>query len=498
MGSLSDSMSKIFIKTPETSSSDSQVRALRMPNEKEIKQAHLNIKMGNRQLSEVLRKQHGMECHYCKSQGLNHIGHWVSTCPIIRDILKLEKAPLPMAANEPAICAVTGDRTASMVDTGSQVHLPYCNLVVNNVLYCKDVEGTLLSLGQFLDEGFGSHFAGKDMNITKTNGDIFCTATFANRGWVISPIPLLPAQSGLTAFNSKSSYEWHCRLGHVSDKIVKQFLKLYVPALDQKSWLPFFCEHCSIAKSTRRQLQASPWDVMGPLPTPDIHQNKYILTLRDHVRFLKDSVKFLQSDNAKEYSGQNFRISLTNLGTQQLFTSPYTPEQNGEAERLNRTLGYSARTMLRASGLPTSFWSYAYKCAAYIHNRIPNSRTGGKSPLEMWCGRKSQPFRIFPFGAKAVVHIPSEKRGKLDDRGRIFHLIGFQDDSRGYFFGDNGTQQVINSNFVKFLDFDFNNKDQNEKMSIPNLLNSVTLQLGQERTDEICNLQDNQIANLES
>ncbi|MBW0517292.1 hypothetical protein O181_057007 [Austropuccinia psidii MF-1] len=123
------------------------------------------------------------------------------------------------------------------------------------------------------------------------------------------------------------------------------------------------------------------------------------------------------------------------MGTQQLFTSPYTPEQNGEAEKLNRTLGDSERTMLRASGLPTTFCSYAYKGAAYIHNRSPNSRTGDQTPLGLWCRRQPQPFRIYPFGAKAVVHIPLEKCGKLDDRGRICHLIGFQDDSQGYFFG---------------------------------------------------------------
>ncbi|MBW0570081.1 hypothetical protein O181_109796 [Austropuccinia psidii MF-1] len=119
---LSNSMSKQFVKKQYTDI-NSQVRALRMPNEKEIKQAHLNIKLGNKQPSETLRKQHGLECHYCKSQDLPHVGHWVSTCPIIRDILKLEKAPPPMAVFEPAIRAVTGDRSGSMVDTGSQVYV---------------------------------------------------------------------------------------------------------------------------------------------------------------------------------------------------------------------------------------------------------------------------------------------------------------------------------------------------------------------------------------
>ncbi|MBW0593391.1 hypothetical protein O181_133106 [Austropuccinia psidii MF-1] len=122
MNQFSDSMSKMFIKTSEDNSSKSQVRALCIPNGKEIKQAQLNIKLGDCQPSETLQKLHGMECHYCKTQGLHYIGHWVSTFAIIRDILKLEKAPPPMAGNEPAICAVTGNRTASMVDTGSQVH----------------------------------------------------------------------------------------------------------------------------------------------------------------------------------------------------------------------------------------------------------------------------------------------------------------------------------------------------------------------------------------
>ncbi|MBW0536159.1 hypothetical protein O181_075874 [Austropuccinia psidii MF-1] len=123
MDQLSDSMSKMFIRTSNNNTSSSQVQALRMPNEKEVKHAHLYIKLGNKQPSKSLQQLHGMEYHYFKSQGLHHVGHWVSTCPIIWDILKLEKAPPPMAVDEPEIRAVTGDRTASMVDTGSQVQV---------------------------------------------------------------------------------------------------------------------------------------------------------------------------------------------------------------------------------------------------------------------------------------------------------------------------------------------------------------------------------------
>ncbi|MBW0470303.1 hypothetical protein O181_010018 [Austropuccinia psidii MF-1] len=271
--------------------------------------------------------------------------------------------------------------------------------------------------------------------------------------------------------------------------------------------------HDEAPQEQARDLMIS--DVLGPMPILDLHNNKYILTLRDHfLTFVfcfpiktRDEVptvltktfalihsvfgkyaEFLRSDNAKEYMGKNFKISLMGMGTQKLFTCPYTPEQNGEAERLNRTLEDSARTMLKALGLSKQFWSYGYKCAAYIDNRIPNSRTGAMTPLELWCGRRPQPKRIFPFGAKAIVHVPIEKRGKL------CQLIGFQNNSHGYFFWDDNSKKVINSNHVKFMDFSAN--EQSDKMKITTLLNKLELRLGQENTEVICDEQDNALNNL--
>ncbi|MBW0531818.1 hypothetical protein O181_071533 [Austropuccinia psidii MF-1] len=263
---------------------------------------------------------------------------------------------------------------------------------------------------------------------------------------------------------------------------------------------------------------------MGPISQVDIHGNKYLLTLRDHAstfvfcfplrsrdqvtkvltdtlkliqNVFKSSVKFIRSDNAKEYKENNFNVHLISMGTQHIFTSPYTPEQNGEAERLNRTLGDAARTMLRASGMPLTFWSYAYKVAAYIHNRIPNTKTGDKTPLELWCGRQPQAHRLHSFGAKAIVHIPAEKRGKLEDRGRVCKLVGFQDDSRGFFFWDKGNKAIINSNHVRFVNEGEGEQNHlTDKMKISNLVNKVSLNLGEENTEEICNNQDEQIYTL--
>jgi hypothetical protein len=98
--------------------------------------------------------------------------------------------------------------------------------------------------------------------------------------------------------------------------------------------------------------------------------------------------------------------------------TPYLPEQNGEAERVNRTLGDMARTMLHLSELPSYWWSYAYSNASHLHNRIPNSKTGDKTPLKLLFKVKPKPETLFPFGAKGILHVPKERCSlKLEERG---------------------------------------------------------------------------------
>ena len=53
-------------------------------------------------------------------------------------------------------------------------------------------------------------------------------------------------------------------------------------------------------------------------------------------------------------------------------TVPGTPEQNGVAERMNRTLNERARCMRIQSGLPKMFWADAINTAAYLINRGPS------------------------------------------------------------------------------------------------------------------------------
>ena len=80
-------------------------------------------------------------------------------------------------------------------------------------------------------------------------------------------------------------------------------------------------------------------------------------------------------------------------------TVPYSPQQNGTSERLNRTLLDKARSILQDSGLPKSLWGEASLAAAYLLNRSPTSALEEKkTPFEMWYGRKPEVDQLRVFG----------------------------------------------------------------------------------------------------
>ena len=85
----------------------------------------------------------------------------------------------------------------------------------------------------------------------------------------------------------------------------------------------------------------------------------------------KRKLKTFRSDNGGEYTSNKFETYLKNEGIRHEKTVPKTPEQNGVAERLNRTLVESARSMLLDAALSKHYWAEAISTAAYLRNRCP-------------------------------------------------------------------------------------------------------------------------------
>ena len=114
-------------------------------------------------------------------------------------------------------------------------------------------------------------------------------------------------------------------------------------------------------------------------------------------------------------------------------TTPYTPQQNGIAERNNRTLKNMVNSMLNSSGLPYYMWGKAFLIANTILNRIPHKKTS-KSPYELWKGKLPSYKKLKVWGCLAKVQVPLPKRTKLGLKTIDCVFIGYASNSSAYRF----------------------------------------------------------------
>ena len=103
--------------------------------------------------------------------------------------------------------------------------------------------------------------------------------------------------------------------------------------------------------------------------------------------FTGQRVRTLRTDNGGEFTSKCFQAHLKACGIRHELTIPKTPEQNGVAERLNRTLVETTRAMLLDAKLPHMFWAEAISTAAYLRNRSPTSAVEGTTPHQAWYGQ---------------------------------------------------------------------------------------------------------------
>jgi hypothetical protein len=109
----------------------------------------------------------------------------------------------------------------------------------------------------------------------------------------------------------------------------------------------------------------------------------------------------------------------------------YTPEQNGRVERLNRDIMEKARAMMFQCGAPTKLWAEAVSTANRVRNLIPHLNLA-KTPFELFTKRKPDISRLRVFGCTAHVHVPKEKRKKLDERSETGMFVGYSRTSKAW------------------------------------------------------------------
>lgn len=159
------------------------------------------------------------------------------------------------------------------------------------------------------------------------------------------------------------------------------------------------------------------------------------IKLMEFIEFVKTKFerkpKLIRSDRGGEYIGKDVENLLISQGIQIHLTAGYSPQQNGVAERKNRTLVEMARCMLIDAKLPKTFWGEAITTANYIQNRVI-TRATNVTPYELWNQIKPNMTDIHIFGSKCFVHVPKEKRNKLDDTGIEMIFLGYDGNSKAF------------------------------------------------------------------
>ena len=210
-------------------------------------------------------------------------------------------------------------------------------------------------------------------------------------------------------------------------------------------------------------------DVWGPTRTTSIGGKRYYLTCIDdysrhvHIYFLKTKgeasccvqeymmfintqygfkPKAIRSDNGREYVNDNLQQWCRKEGVKLELTAPRTPEQNGVAERYNRTIGELMRAMLSARNVPEHLWTYAAAHAVYVRNRAYTATLPRNTPLERWCGERPNATHLYEFGAPIWVLREGENQSKLEVKALKHMFVGFVDEVKGIRYYDTRSHQV--------------------------------------------------------
>ena len=116
-------------------------------------------------------------------------------------------------------------------------------------------------------------------------------------------------------------------------------------------------------------------------------------------------VKKLHTDNGMEFYSEEFNSYYKSKGIARHYTVPYTPQQNGVAKCMNRTIISKARYMLSNAGLHRHFWAEAASTACYLINRSPSISINKKTPIEVWSSSPANYSELRVFCCTAYAHV---------------------------------------------------------------------------------------------
>nr|GEZ76199.1 hypothetical protein [Tanacetum cinerariifolium] len=163
-------------------------------------------------------------------------------------------------------------------------------------------------------------------------------------------------------------------------------------------------------------------------------------------------VKIIKSDNGTEFKNSNLTQLCGLKGIKREFNVPRTPQQNGIAERKNKTLIEAARTMLADTLLLIPFWAKAVNTACYVQNRVLVTKPHNKTPYEQLHVRTPSISFMRPFGCPVTILNTLNPLGKFQGKFDGGFLVGYSVCSKAFRVFNGRTfiiQETLHVNFLE-------------------------------------------------
>ncbi|KAK1441343.1 hypothetical protein QVD17_07191 [Tagetes erecta] len=374
----------------------------------------------------------------------------------------------------------------------------------DKVNYCAQLNFNLLSVSQICDKSYSTLFDDSFCYILKPGFKI-------DDEWVVVKAPRdrdvykldmsqIDAETETTCLIAHASNDesqlWHRRLGHSNfrnmNRLVSGNHAVGIPS--KKFSTTDLCPACLKGKQHRmsfksklensisKPLQMLHMDLFGPTNVQSIGRKSYCLVIiDDFTRFswvyflhaksetaellkefiikvenqLECKVKVLRSDNGTEFKNANVDLFCAEKGIARQFSAPRTPQQNGVAERKNRTLIEAARSMLADAKIPITFWDEAIATACFVQNRTLLVHDKKKTSYELLFGRKPNISYLKAFGCPVSILNLNDHLGKFESKSDDGFFLGYSSVSKAYRVFNSKTNTVIETINVKFLENSF-------------------------------------------
>ncbi|UYV64139.1 hypothetical protein LAZ67_2006688, partial [Cordylochernes scorpioides] len=379
-------------------------------------------------------------------------------------------------------------------------------LSLEDVLFVPRLNGNLFSISKCTSKFNIVNFKYRKAEIVNLHTK-FCIQAYERNGlYILSQIncPKALATREICIAGEKNYEKWHSRFGHLNlqdlKKLKMQNIVYGLPIFDVKN---FTCEVCLNGKQTRLPFQKESFtrareplelihtDICGPMRTKSLGGALYFSTFIDDFsgfiftfimksrsevfkgfRIFKNyaekqtgkRLKCIRSDNAPEYLSKEFKDYLEGEGIGRQLSVEYTPQQNGVAERANRTLLDMTRCFMIEGDLPETLWAELIHTSTFIRNRCPRNNDC-KTPHELFTKRKPVVSHLKIIGSKSFAVNNRPNRSKFAPRSEEYKLIGYFTESKAYRLWKPGTRTIIKSRDVRFIEPELS-KIRNEVVEI--------------------------------